>query len=99
MVDADAREIDGYSFTHRLKFGGTGSTDARMLSFKVDGDCVIDIYLMSASGSADRILMWTMVVLEIHFNNYLHMEALFQKARCITLVEQRQYISILQVAA
>ena len=56
VVDADAREINGYSFTHRLKFGGTGANDARMLSFRVDGDCDIDIYLMSASGSADRTL-------------------------------------------
>ena len=56
VVDADAREINGYSFTHRLKFGGTGVNDARMLSFRVDGDCDIDIYLMSASGSADRTL-------------------------------------------
>ena len=56
VVDADAREINGYSFTHRLKFGGTGVNDARLLSFRVDGDCDIDIYLMSASGSADRTL-------------------------------------------
>ena len=56
VVDADAREINGYSFTHRLKFGGTGASNARMLSFRVDGDCDIDIYLMSASGSADRTL-------------------------------------------
>ena len=56
VVDADAREINGYSFTHRLKFGGTGASNARMLSFRVDGDCDIDIYIMSASGSADRTL-------------------------------------------
>ena len=56
VVDADAREINGYSFTHRLKFGGTGASNARMLSFRVDGNCDIDIYLMSASGSADRTL-------------------------------------------
>ena len=56
VIDADAREIDGLSFTHRLKFGGTGASDARTLSFKVDGNCDIDVYLMSASGSADRTL-------------------------------------------
>ena len=56
VIDESAQEIDGLSFTHRLKFGGTGSSDARCLSFHVDGDCDIDIYLMSASGSADRTL-------------------------------------------
>ena len=56
VIDADAREVDGLSFTHRLKFGGTGASDARTLSFKVDGECDIDVYLMSASGSTDRTL-------------------------------------------
>ena len=56
VIDESAQEIDGLSFTHRLKFGGTGSSDARCLSFHVDGDCDIDVYLMSASGSADRTL-------------------------------------------
>ena len=56
VIDESIQEIDGQSFTHRLKFGGTGSNDARCLSFHVDGDCDIDVYLMSASGSADRTL-------------------------------------------
>ncbi len=56
VIDESNQEIDGLSFTHRLKFGGAGTSDARMLSFEVNGDCNIDIYLKSASGSADRTL-------------------------------------------
>ena len=56
VIDASSQTIDGLSFTHRLKLSGTGASDARMLSFQVDGDCDIDVYLMSASSSADRTL-------------------------------------------
>ena len=54
--EGSVREIDGLSFSYRLKFGGSGSTDARMLSFPVSGHCKIDIYLISSSSAADRIL-------------------------------------------
>lgn len=50
------QEIDGVTYTSRLKFGGSGNSEARMVSFHVDGECYIDIYLMSASSSEDRTL-------------------------------------------
>lgn len=56
VVDESVQEIDGLTFTHRLKLNGTGASDARMLSFQVDGDCDIDVYLKSGSGSEDRTI-------------------------------------------
>ncbi len=56
VIDESAQTIDGLSFTHRLKLNGTGSSDARLLSFHVDGDCDIDVYLKSGSGSEDRTI-------------------------------------------
>lgn len=54
--DNAPQEIDGVTYTSRLKFGGSGNGEARMVSFHVEGECYIDVYLMSASGSEDRIL-------------------------------------------
>lgn len=54
--DNNPQEINGVTYTSRLKLGGTGNEEARMVSFHVEGECYIDIYLMSASGSEDRIL-------------------------------------------
>ena len=56
VIDGSSQEIDGLSFTHRLKLNGTGSSDARLLSFHVDGKCDIDVYLKSGSGSEDRTI-------------------------------------------
>ena len=56
VIDESSQKIDGLSFTHRLKLNGTGASNSRLLSFKVDGDCDIDVYLISASSSADRTL-------------------------------------------
>lgn len=56
VIDGSNQEIDGLSFTHRLKLNGTGSSDARLLSFQVDGKCDIDVYLKSGSGSEDRTI-------------------------------------------
>lgn len=56
VIDESSQEINGVTYTSRLKFGGTGNSEARMVSFHVEGECYIDIYLMSASGSEDRIL-------------------------------------------
>ena len=56
VIDKSSQEIDGLTFTHRIKLSGTGTSNARMLSFTVDGECDIDIYLKSASGSVDRKL-------------------------------------------
>lgn len=46
----------GISFTHCLKLGGKGGTAYRQLFFTVKGDCTIDIYLVSSSGTAERTL-------------------------------------------
>lgn len=63
---ANAVEMDGYSFTGRLKFGGTGTipdkTDApylpaeRSISFPVTGVCSITVYGASANTSDIRTL-------------------------------------------
>lgn len=52
-IDASSKTVEGVSFTHRLKFGGTGSESARNLQFKVADKCSITVYLTSSSGSGD----------------------------------------------
>lgn len=54
-VDANNKSIDGYSFTHRLKFGGEGSA-TRQLWFNVSGNCTVEIYMMSSNSSSTRTL-------------------------------------------
>lgn len=55
-VDENAKSIDGYNFTHRLKLGGTGAADARHLWFAVTGNCTVEIYLMSGKSNEERFL-------------------------------------------
>ena len=61
-VDANDKELDDMTFTHRLKLGGSGGFDEngqpmnRVVSFDVTGNTKITIAAMSSSGSADRIL-------------------------------------------
>lgn len=55
-IAAAAKTIDGISFTHVLKTGGTGSATARSLSFAVTGPCAIEIYLISANATSERTL-------------------------------------------
>jgi hypothetical protein len=61
-IDANSKTLDGFTFTNRLKFGGTGSFDAdgkpvsRVLSFPVTGNTKITVMGMSSSSSADREL-------------------------------------------
>lgn len=52
-----------YTYTHRLKFGGTGAFDSetgaplnRVIAFDVEGPCDITVMCMSSSGSSDRTL-------------------------------------------
>lgn len=52
-IDGSSKSVDGYNFTHRLKFGGAGSANYRHLRFKVTGDCSLTVYLTSSSGSGD----------------------------------------------
>ena len=55
-VEGNPQECDGYTFTHRLKFNGTGNKDYRHLKFAVTGACTIDVYLMSGNSKEERTL-------------------------------------------
>lgn len=61
-VDANNKSLDGWKFTHRLKFNGSGGFDAegnptnRVLSFPVPGPTKITVYLQSSSSEEDRTL-------------------------------------------
>ena len=56
LVDNNNKSYNDLTFTYRIKFNGTGSADYRHLRFDVNGDCYVEIYGMSASGSATRAL-------------------------------------------
>lgn len=62
-VDANNKSLDGMSFTHRLKFGGSGTFGedgkpvSRVISFPVNGNTKITVMGMSSSSSADRNLI------------------------------------------
>lgn len=53
-IDENKKSIDGYSFTKRLKLGGTGSTTERNVHFKVAGSSTITVYGMSGSSGNER---------------------------------------------
>lgn len=55
-IDANSKTIDNYSFTKRLKLGGTGSDSARYVNFDVTGNSDIAVYSISSSSSATRTL-------------------------------------------
>ena len=55
-VEGNGQVCDGYTFTHRLKFNGTGNKDYRHLKFAVTGACTIDVYLMSGNSKEVRTL-------------------------------------------
>lgn len=55
-IDANNKEIDGLSFTHRLKFGGKGRATHNLISFPVDGSCLIEVYCMAGKSGEDRQL-------------------------------------------
>jgi hypothetical protein len=62
-VDANAKSLDGMTFTNRMKLGGTGAFDAdgkpatRVLTFPVTGNTKITVMGMSSSSTADRELI------------------------------------------
>nr|WP_321452505.1 hypothetical protein [uncultured Carboxylicivirga sp.] len=64
-IDENGKEIDGYTFTHRLKFNGSGKWDdettvaSRVISFAVDGAKKITVYGMTSSSSSERNLLFT----------------------------------------
>lgn len=56
VIDENAKSMDGYNFTHRLKLNGSGAADARHLWFAVTGNCTVEIYLMSGKSNEERFL-------------------------------------------
>ena len=56
-IDSNDKTVDDVKYTQRLKLGGTGSTDSRILKFDVTGACTIKIILQSSSSGADRTLL------------------------------------------
>lgn len=63
VVDANGKTLDGMTFTHRLKLGGSGTfgTDgkpvSRVLLFNVTGNTTITVMGMSSSSGSDRELI------------------------------------------
>ena len=55
-IEEHKKTVNDVKYTQRLKFGGTGSVDARCLEFEVDGACTIEVVLTSASGKEERKL-------------------------------------------
>lgn len=55
-VTSSSKTVDGVSYTKVLKFGGTGSTTNRCVTFSVTGPC--DIYVVggTASNGTERVL-------------------------------------------
>ncbi|MBR6829187.1 MAG: hypothetical protein IKM83_01045 [Paludibacteraceae bacterium] len=53
IIDEAAASVDGQTFTHRLKLGGTGDANYRHLQFGVTGACSITVYLTSSANSGD----------------------------------------------
>lgn len=58
VIDGNSKSAGGYSFTQRIKMGGSPSwidsstPSGRVLGFEVTGDCKITVYAMSANSSA-----------------------------------------------
>lgn len=61
-VDANDKTLDDMTFTHRLKFGGSGDFDddemplGRVLSIDVTGNTTVFVAAMSSSSAEDRVL-------------------------------------------
>ena len=52
-VDNSSKTFDEVAYTKRLKLGGTGASDSRMISFPVTGPATIKIHFAHASNSGD----------------------------------------------
>lgn len=55
-LSTSSKTIEGVSFTHVLKTGGSGASNARTLSFAVTGNCTIEIYCISSNSTDTRTL-------------------------------------------
>lgn len=59
-IDTNGKEMDGYTFTHRLKFNKDAKENYRSVHFTTQGACNITIYGMSGNKDAtDRNLIVT----------------------------------------
>jgi hypothetical protein len=62
VIDASSKTLETFSFTHRLKLGGTGGWEtntkplSRVLEFTVTVNTKITVMGMTSSSTADRIL-------------------------------------------
>ncbi|MBE5962217.1 MAG: hypothetical protein E7256_12705 [Lachnospiraceae bacterium] len=56
-ITANAKEIDGFAFTQRFQFNGTGSKTENNLSFKTTGAGKLTVYGLSGSTDVTRYLV------------------------------------------
>ncbi len=56
-IDGNKKEIDDFSFTQRIKLGGTGTVEYRNIEYTATDAATLTVYAMSGSGSADRALV------------------------------------------
>lgn len=54
VIDENNKKIDSFSFTHRLKFPGPGSSQGRYVVVRVNGSCKLTVYGM-ASNNRDGV--------------------------------------------
>lgn len=53
-IDVNSKTCNDIKFTHRLKFGGTGSRDNRCIKFSVTAPTIVSIYAMSSTSKEDK---------------------------------------------
>lgn len=53
-IDGNEKEIDGFTFTQRMKLGGSGKVDSRSIKIEVQSAATITVYAISSSGTADQ---------------------------------------------
>lgn len=58
-IDENEKSIDEYSFTKRLKFGGSGSTTKNTIKFTTSASANVTIYYMSGKSATERTLLLT----------------------------------------
>ena len=57
VVDGNNKELNGKSFTQRIKLGGAGSAEKRSIKITTSGAATITVYALSSSGSKNRPLV------------------------------------------
>jgi len=56
-IDSNKKSIDEFSFTQRIKLGGTGTVEYRNIEYTATDAATLTVYAMSGSSSADRALV------------------------------------------